>query len=77
MKVDEGGARSQRTLKTLTGGLDLICCSSFLTRSYSTERFMLCIDHFGISVKDRLREGNSGGIQMKMVAVGLEKRGLI
>lgn len=58
-------------------GLDFICCSSFLIRSFSTERFMLWINHFGSSVKGEFGEGDSRGVQMKMAAVGLEMSGLM
>lgn len=46
-------------------------------RSFSTERFMLWINHFGSSVKGEFGEGNFRGVQIKMVAVGLEMSGLM
>ena len=73
MTVDAGGARSCRTLAAVTGawtsscrdwGLNFICCS-FLMRSFSIERFMLWINHFGSSVKGEFGEGNSRSVRLR------------
>lgn len=59
-----------------SGGLDLICYSSFLMKNF-IQRFMAWIDYSGSSMKDGFGQGNSGGTETQVVAVGMENKGLI